>query len=77
MWPPVEDYRRSRVQRFRGSRLHYSSRISFGMRVYEKSVSFVRSYAKFGAKMAITLEMSIFNEDFRSLMPSLPLTLNL
>ncbi len=46
------------------------------MRIYEKSVSFVRLNPKFGAKLAIIWEMSIFNENFGSLMPSLSLTLN-
>jgi hypothetical protein len=46
------------------------------MRIYEKSVSFIRSNPKFGAKLAIIWEMSISNENFGSLMPSLSLTLN-
>ena len=46
------------------------------MRIYEKSVSFVRPNPKFGAKLAITWEISIFNEDFGSSIPSLSLTLN-
>jgi len=60
------------VQRFRGSRFHSRSWTAFGMRIYEKSVSFVRPNPKFGAKLAIFWE----NEDFGSLMPSLSLTLN-
>jgi hypothetical protein len=47
--------RRSRVQRFRGSKFHSIPRTAFGMRIYEKSVSFVRRNPKFGAKLAITL----------------------
>jgi hypothetical protein len=43
------------------------------MRIYKKSVSFVRSNPKFGAKLAIIWEMSIFNGDCG---PSLSLTLN-
>jgi hypothetical protein len=46
------------------------------MRIYEKSVSFVRPYPKFGAKLAIILENEHFYEDFGSLMPSLSSTLN-
>jgi hypothetical protein len=34
------------------------------MRIYEKSVSFVRPNPKFGAKLAIIWGMSIFNKDF-------------
>jgi hypothetical protein len=66
----------SKVQRFRGSRFHSRPWTAFGMRIYEKSVSFVRPNPKFGAKLAIIWKMSIFNEDFGSLMPSLSLTLN-
>jgi hypothetical protein len=46
------------------------------MLIYEKSVSFARANPKFGAKLAIIWEMSIFSEDFGSLMPFLSLTLN-
>jgi hypothetical protein len=46
------------------------------MRIYEKSVSFIRPNPKVGAKLAIIWEMSIFKENFGSLMPSLSLTLN-
>jgi hypothetical protein len=46
------------------------------MRIYEKIVGFVRPHPKFGAKFAINWKMSIFNDDFGSLMPSLSLTLN-
>ena len=45
--------RRSEVQRFRGSRFHSRPWTAFGMRIYEKSVSFVRPNAKFEAKLAI------------------------
>ena len=58
-----EDYksgRRSRVQRFRGSRFHSYPRTAFGMRIYDKSVSFVSSNPKFEAKLAINWE----NEHF-------------
>jgi hypothetical protein len=44
---------RSRVQRFKGSRLHAHPWTSFGMRIYQKSVSFVRPNPKFEAKLAI------------------------
>jgi len=47
---------RSRVQRFRGSRFHSCPRTAFGMRIYEKSVSFVRPNQKFEGKLAITWE---------------------
>ncbi len=46
------------------------------MRIYEKSVSFVRVNPKFGANSQLFGKMSIFNQDFGSLMPSLSLTLN-
>ena len=52
--------RRSRVQRFRGSRFHSRPWTAFGMRICEKSVSFVRPNPKFGAKLAIIWE----NEHF-------------
>ena len=55
-----KDCNRSRVQRFRGSRFHSRPRTGFGMRIYEKSVSFVRPNPKFGAKLAIIWD----NEDF-------------
>jgi hypothetical protein len=47
-----------------GSRLHSRPWTAFGMRIYEKSVSFVRPNPKFGAKLAIIWGMSIFNKDF-------------
>ena len=46
------------------------------MRIYEKSVDFVRPNPKFGAKLVIIWKKSIFDEDFGSSMPSLSLTLN-
>jgi len=46
------------------------------MRIYEKSVNFVRLNPKFGAELAIIWKMSIFNDDLVSLMPALSLTLN-
>ena len=42
----------------------------------KKSVNFVRPNPKLGAKLALIWKMSIFNEDCRSLMLSLSLTLN-
>jgi len=51
---------RSRVQRFKGSRCHSCPRTAFGMRIYGKSVSFVRPETKSGAKSAIIFE----NEHF-------------
>jgi hypothetical protein len=52
--------RRSRVQRFRGSRLHSRPWTAFGKRIYEKSVSFVRPNPKFGAKLAIIWQNEYF-----------------
>jgi hypothetical protein len=52
--------RRSRVQRFRGSRFHSRPWTAFGMRNYEKSVSFVRPNPKFGAKLAMIWEKEHF-----------------
>jgi len=49
------------------------------MRIYEKSVSFVRPNPKFGAKLPnwqLFGKMGIFNEAFGPPMPSLSLTLN-
>jgi hypothetical protein len=43
-----------------GQGLHSRPWAAFGMRIYEKSVSFVRPNPKFGAKLAIILE----NEHF-------------
>jgi hypothetical protein len=50
----------SKVQ---GSRFHSRLWASFEMRIYEKSVSFVRPNPKFGVKLAIIWGMSILNED--------------
>ena len=59
--PPIIYFRkRSRVQSFKSSRFHSRPRTAFGMRIYEKSVSFVRPNPKFEAKLAIILE----NEHF-------------
>jgi hypothetical protein len=44
----------------RGSRFNSRPRSVFGLRIYEKSVSFVSPNPKFGAKLAITWE----NEHF-------------
>jgi hypothetical protein len=59
-----------------GQGLHSRPWAAFGMRIYEKSVSFVKPNPKFGTKLAIIWETGIFNEDFGLLMPSLSLTLN-
>ena len=81
---------RSRVQRFRparhrsrsgeaggGSRFRSHPRIAFVMRIYEKSVSFVRPNPRFEAKLAIILEnQDFFVESLGSSVPSLSLTLN-
>jgi len=48
------------VHGFRGSRFHSCPRTAFGMRIYEKSVSFVSPNPKFEAKLAIYWE----NEHF-------------
>jgi hypothetical protein len=64
------------VHGFKDSRFHSRPWTAFGMRIYEKSVSFVRHNPKFGANWQLFGKMSIFNEDFGSLMPSLSLTLN-
>jgi len=55
------------VQGFKGSRVQGSILVPglhIGMRIYEKSVSFVRPNPKFGAKLAIIWGLSIFNENF-------------
>jgi hypothetical protein len=46
----VKAFTGSKVQGFRGSRFHSRRWTIFGMRIYEKSVSFVRPNPKFGAK---------------------------
>jgi len=48
--------KRSRVQRFRGSRFHSCPRTAFGMHIYEKNVNFISSNPKFEVKLAITWE---------------------
>jgi hypothetical protein len=52
--------RRSRVQRFGGSRFYSRPRTAFGMRINEKSVSFARPNPKFGAELAIIWENKHF-----------------
>jgi hypothetical protein len=49
---------------------------ALGMRIYEKSVSLVRPNPKVKPNWQLFGKMSVFNEDFGSLMPSLSLTLN-
>jgi hypothetical protein len=66
--------KRSRVQRFRGSRLHSHPGTAFGMRIYDKSVRFVRLNQYLEPNWQLIEEMSIFSKDFGSLMPSLFLT---
>jgi len=46
------------------------------MGIYDKSLNFVRSNPKFGAKLVIIWGIEYFNENFGALMPSLSLTLN-
>jgi hypothetical protein len=60
-----------------GSKFHFRPWAAFGMRICEKSVSFVWPNPSFGAQLELFRKMSIFNEDFGSLMPSLSLTLNI
>jgi hypothetical protein len=43
-----KDEEKVSVQRFRGPRLHSRPWTAFGMRIYDKSVSFVRANPKFG-----------------------------
>jgi len=49
----ISPFRRSRVQRFRGSRFQFRPWTAFGMGIYEKSVSIVKPNPKFGAILAI------------------------
>ncbi|OEU78647.1 MAG: hypothetical protein BA872_08860 [Desulfobacterales bacterium C00003060] len=49
----IRNSNRSGVQRFRDSRFHFRPGTSFGMRIYEKSVNFVKPNPKFGAKLTI------------------------
>ena len=51
---------RSHIRGVQGSRFNSRPRSAFGLRIYEKSVSFVRPNPKFGAKLVITWE----NEHF-------------
>jgi hypothetical protein len=64
---------RSRVQRFRGFKVAFSSLDWIWDAYLQTNVSFVRPNPKFGVKLTIIWEMSIFNEDCG---PSLSLTLN-
>ncbi len=59
-----------------GQGFHFRHRTAFGMRIYEKSVSFVRLNPKFKANLAIILGMIIFLENLGSSKPLLSLTLN-
>jgi len=53
--------RRSRVQGLPASGgFHSRPRIAFGMRIYEKSIGFVRPNPKFGAKLVIIWENKHF-----------------
>ena len=64
----------SRLQR--GSRFHSRPWTAFGIRIYEKNVSFSSSLIQnLEPNGQLFGKMSIFNEDFGSLMPSLSLTL--
>ena len=59
-----------------GSEFHSHPGAAFGMRIYEKRVSFVRHNPKFGAKIGNYLgEMSLLTSHLGLLMPSLSLTL--
>jgi len=66
---------RSRVQGVKGSILVPVT--AFGMRIYEKSISFVRLKQNLEPNWQLVAKMSIFDEDFKSLMLPLSLTLNL
>jgi len=48
--------------RVQGSRFPPCPRTAFEMRIYEKSINFVRSDQKFGAKLAITWQNENFQE---------------
>ena len=52
-----------------GQGFHSRFWTAFGIRNFEKSVSFVKSNSEFAAKLEVFGKMSIFNEDFGSLMP--------
>ncbi len=66
----------SKVQRFRGSRFHSHPWTAFGMRIYEKSVNFVRPNPNLKPNCQLLGKMNICNEDFGSSTPNLSLTLN-
>ena len=59
-----------------GQGFHSRPWTAFGMRIYDKRVSFVSLNPKFGAKLAIIWGNEHFYEDVGSLMPSLSLFLN-
>jgi hypothetical protein len=48
-----------------GQGFHFHPWTAFGMCIYEKSVSFVRANPKFGTKLAIFWEVSIFLRELR------------
>ncbi|MGB9440347.1 MAG: hypothetical protein WCB15_20545, partial [Desulfobacterales bacterium] len=48
-----------------GSRSHSRSWTAFGMRIYEKIVSFVRPNPKFGANLEINWEKEYFSQGLR------------
>ena len=54
-----------RRSRFRGSRFHSRSWTAFGMRIYDKSVSFVRPNPRFGTKLAIIWQNEHFLQELR------------
>ena len=62
---------RFRVLRFRGSKFHSHPWTALGMRIYKKSVNFIRPNPKFAAKLAIVWEnehsyrgLQVFNAFF-------------
>jgi hypothetical protein len=61
----VQGFKGSGVQRFRGSRFHSCPWTAFEMRIYEKSVSFVRPNRKFGAKLVIIWQNEHFKPELR------------
>jgi hypothetical protein len=67
---------RSRVQRFRGSRLHSRPWTAFGMVKIDDFHQIYLIPFLFRYKLGAILDFRIFNENFGSLMPSLSLTLN-
>jgi hypothetical protein len=52
----VHGFKGSGVQGLPAGGFHSRPRTAFGVRIYEKSVSFVRPNPKFGAKLAIIWE---------------------